>query len=86
VKKGLLLAAIGLFVYVFSADFNRGWQDVQMRQRIIADWNQDNSSEQFHVSGIVNQEIHVVLHGAQSADSDKILNGLTPSRGLVDEF
>jgi hypothetical protein len=85
-KGGLATAALGCFIAVFGADSNRGWQRVETRQQIISDWNQDDVDEQFYVSGIVNEKIHVVLHGALSADADRILDGMTTSQGLVNEL
>jgi hypothetical protein len=49
-KTTMLIAALGVFVYVFGADFQRGWDSIQTRERIVARWNQNDPDEQFSTS------------------------------------
>jgi hypothetical protein len=82
----LFIAFIGILIYVFGADFERGWDAIQTRERIVTRWNTNEPEEQFYVTGIAKQNIHVVLSGSLSGDADRIIGGLVGSRGLVDEL
>lgn len=46
-KTRLIVAAAGLFVFVFGSDFVRGWDAIQTRERIVERWNQNEPDEQF---------------------------------------
>jgi hypothetical protein len=85
-NSNLYIAAAGLFVFLFGADLQRGWERIDMRHRIVARWNQNQPDEQFSTSGIVSQDIHITLRGELSGDERVILNELVTSPGLVGEL
>jgi hypothetical protein len=74
-KTTLLIAALGVLVYVSGADFERGWDSIQTRERIVERWNTNEPEEQFYVTGIVKQNIHVVLSGSLTRDAGRIIGG-----------